>query len=106
MLLQGFVNNFAGLLATRFLLGVCEAGAFPVIMGNIFKSDNRDAFICYLCGTNAMRHKKDSHSFSHRRLLRGLLEDFWLGLLERWRDFVITVVGDGVIPFHITFSNF
>jgi hypothetical protein len=30
MTLQGVVVNFAGLAATRFFLGLCEAGAFPV----------------------------------------------------------------------------
>lgn len=29
MLAQGFVTNYAGLLATRFFLGVFEAGVFP-----------------------------------------------------------------------------
>jgi len=29
MLIQGFVHNYGGLLATRFLLGVAEAGIFP-----------------------------------------------------------------------------
>jgi hypothetical protein len=30
MTLQGVTTNFAGLAATRFFLGLCEAGAFPV----------------------------------------------------------------------------
>ena len=30
MTMQGLVTNFAGLCATRFFLGLCEAGAFPV----------------------------------------------------------------------------
>jgi MFS family permease len=29
MLCQGFVTNYAGLLATRFFLGLCECGMFP-----------------------------------------------------------------------------
>lgn len=29
MTLQGLVQNFSGLAATRFFLGLCEAGAFP-----------------------------------------------------------------------------
>lgn len=29
MLGQGFVKNYSGLLATRFFLGLCEAGMFP-----------------------------------------------------------------------------
>ena len=32
MTLQGVVVNFAGLAATRFFLGLCEAGAFPVYL--------------------------------------------------------------------------
>ncbi len=28
-LLQGFVQNFSGLIATRFFLGLAEAGVFP-----------------------------------------------------------------------------
>ena len=30
MTLQGIVVNFGGLVATRFFLGLCEAGASPV----------------------------------------------------------------------------
>ena len=29
MTLQGFVQNFSGLIATRFFLGLTEAGVFP-----------------------------------------------------------------------------
>ena len=29
MLCQGFVKNYSGLIATRFFLGLCEAGIFP-----------------------------------------------------------------------------
>ena len=31
MTLMGLVTNFAGLVATRFLLGLCESGLFPGI---------------------------------------------------------------------------
>ena len=30
MALQGATSNFSGLVATRFFLGLCEAGTFPV----------------------------------------------------------------------------
>lgn len=29
MLCQGFIRNYSGLIATRFFLGLCEAGIFP-----------------------------------------------------------------------------
>jgi len=34
MTLQGVVVNFGGLVATRFFLGLCEAGTFPVCHGS------------------------------------------------------------------------
>jgi hypothetical protein len=38
MTLQGLVTNFSGLVATRFFLGLCEAGAFPVSLSWQFTS--------------------------------------------------------------------
>jgi len=32
MTLQGIVTNYKGLYATRFFLGLCEAGTFPVVL--------------------------------------------------------------------------
>ena len=34
-MLQGFVQNYAGLLATRFFLGLFETGMFPVVAVHI-----------------------------------------------------------------------
>ena len=65
MTLQGVTTNFAGLAATRFFLGLCEAGAFPVLR-QLTKFNGRVVSICCRCGTNEQKRKNDSHSFSAR----------------------------------------
>jgi hypothetical protein len=77
MALQGVVSNFAGLAATRFFLGICEAGAFPVSQFLFFEFEQRDVFIYCRCGTNELKLKNDSRSSSVRQLSRGRLVVFW-----------------------------
>lgn len=79
-LLQGFVQNYSGLLATRFFLGLTEAGMF---VSTLFKSagpmshtnlKSREASICCLAGFVAMRLRSGTRFSSPRRL--------WLAPLE------------------------
>ncbi len=55
-MLQGFVQNFGGLMATRWFLGVCEAGGYMLVCGVRWAYCNgqacfRGAFTSWRCGT-------------------------------------------------------
>lgn len=69
LLFQGLVQNWGGLMATRFFLGVFETGMFPgckckyqAITPETGVNYDRQVSICWACGTHALRLKSVSAS--------------------------------------------
>lgn len=68
---QGLVQNYSGLLATRFFLGLAETGMFPgckatalprmILLAKVY---TRQVSTSLVCGTNGPKHNVDSPSSS------------------------------------------
>ena len=84
---MGFVINFAGLMATRFFLGLAEAGLYShSIKKNEISnlSDTQGFSFTSLVGTNAGNLDYELRSFPLRPPLPADLAVYWPLLFPRW----------------------
>lgn len=87
---QGFVKNYSGLLATRFLLGLAEASVFPgcfyLIAMYAFRPSHQKSNDPEFCvgGTSATRPRSASLSFSVPPLSLVLSAVFWPTRSPNW----------------------
>jgi hypothetical protein len=91
-LMQGLVKNYAGLLATRFFLGVFETGMFPGGMSSVtsysvqlmLTLNSVQRFTSSACGISEAKRKSDTPSSSTVRPWPVLLVVFLPRPLARW----------------------
>lgn len=95
MTCTGLIQSFGGLCATRFLLGLFEAGFFPGMVCSARLSYQTNASRCHLLGGSMVPSSKDSNKNGHvlllERSVRGILrssgfwycENGWAGRIRR-----------------------
>ncbi|KAL8648792.1 MAG: hypothetical protein Q9226_005847 [Calogaya cf. arnoldii] len=98
MLCQGFVHNYAGLLATRFFLGLAEAGVFP---GSFYlisfwykREEAQQRFTVYWCSvlTASMFGGLLASAIANMDGRRGLSSWRWIFILEGLATIVVGLV--------------
>ncbi|EPY52182.1 nicotinic acid plasma membrane transporter [Schizosaccharomyces cryophilus OY26] len=100
----GFVQNYAGFLATRLVLGVCEAGLFPcltVYLTMIYSRDELAPRIAYLFAASALSGAFSglfAYAILHMHSVGGYAGWRWLFIIEGMIGFVAGVLGYFVIP--------
>lgn len=101
MTLMGIVQNYSGLLAARFFLGIAEAGLYPGCavrkITYLILEPGSDVFdsIISLFGIVGMRSSiaRPSSTQEHRSQVPSV--DCWLMLYQRWTEWEALRVGDG-----------
>lgn len=98
MLAQGFIQNYAGLLATRFFLGLFEAGVFP---GSFYlisfwypKEEAQKRFTIYFCSVliSSSFGGLLASAISNMDGLQGLSNWRWIFILEGLLTIVVAVI--------------
>ncbi|WBW72943.1 carboxylic acid transmembrane transporter Tna1 [Schizosaccharomyces osmophilus] len=100
----GFVQNFAGFLVTRLVLGACEAGLFPcltVYLTMIYSRDELAPRIAYLFAASALSGAFSglfAYAILHMQNVGGYAGWRWLFIIEGLIGFVSGVLGYFIIP--------